>query len=156
MLALRAAADIDAFYASRRPSPSAGAVLVMSFDGKGIVMRPGALRPGTARAAASARSKLASRLSPGEKHGRRRMAELAVVYDAVPAPRRPADIITPPQGGRDRPRAPGPRAAGKWLTASVTDGISAVIAAGFAEAERRDPGHERPWIALAGPARRGS
>jgi hypothetical protein len=41
-------------------------------------------------------------------------------------------------------------AAGKWLTASVTDDIAAVIAAGFGEAARRDPGHRRIWIALAG------
>ncbi len=147
-LAMAAVADIDAFYAARRPGPAAGEVLlVLQFDGKGIVMRPEALRPATARAAAAAEPKLATRLSPGEKHGRKRMAELAAVHDAVPAPRTAADIITPPASDPP-PRNPGPRAAGKWLTASVTDDIPAVIAAGFDEAGRRDPGQKRTWIAL--------
>jgi len=75
------------------------------------------------------------------------MAELACVYDATPVPRTPGDIITPP--GHDRPaRKRGPAATGKWLTASVTDDITAVVAAGFDEAGRRDPGHSRTWIAL--------
>ena len=149
-LALRAAADVDAFYAGRRPGPAPDEhVLVLTGDGKGIVMRPDALRPATAKAAASGRNKLATRLSPGEKHGRKRMAELACVYDAAPAPRTPDDIITPPGQEKKKERNRGPQAAGKWLTASVTDDIPAVIAAAFDEAERRDPGHRRPWIALA-------
>src|SRR6266568_4913940 len=41
-----------------------------------------------------------------------------------------------------------PQVRGKWLTASVTDAIPAVIAAAFDEAERRDPGHNREWAVL--------
>jgi len=37
---------------------------VLNFDGKGIVMLPEALRPATAKAAAAAEGKLATRLSP--------------------------------------------------------------------------------------------
>ncbi len=148
-LALRAAADVDAFYAGGRPGPAPDEhVLVLTGDGKGIVMRPDALRPATAKAAAGGRQKLATRLSPGEKHGRKRMAELACVYDCAPAPRTPDDIIAPPGREREKDRARGPRAAGKWLTASVTDDIPAVLAAAFSEAQRRDPGHRRTWIAL--------
>jgi hypothetical protein len=56
-LARAAAADIDAFYAARRPGPAGDeALLVMQYDGKGIVMRPGALREATAKAAAAARA----------------------------------------------------------------------------------------------------
>ena len=148
-LARRAAADVDAFYADRRPGPSPDdVVLCLQADGKGVVMLPGALRPATAKAAASGKNKLATRLSPGEKRGRKRMAELAAVYDCEPAPRTPADIITPPGTGK-KERSPGPKAAGKWLTASVTSDIPAVITAAFDEAERRDPGHRRTWVALA-------
>jgi hypothetical protein len=160
-LVRRAAIDVDAFYLWRVVLPAAdGHPLVLTFDGKGIVMLPDALRPATAKAAAAARSKLATRLSPGEKNGRKRMAELACVYDAVPVPRTPEDIISTPaqkrrksktQAGKAarkaKPREP--QARGKWLTASVTDDIPAVIAAAFDEAERRDPQHKREWVALA-------
>ena len=48
-----AACDIVAFYAGRVPVPAtASTLLVISADAKGIAMRPGALRPATARAAA--------------------------------------------------------------------------------------------------------
>jgi hypothetical protein len=145
-LARRAAADVDAFYAWRTAAPADDeTLLVLQFDGKGIVMRPEALREATARAAAS--RKLATRLSPGEKNGRKRMAELAAVYDGVPSPRTPADIITRP-GTDPGPRPPRPKTSGKWLSASVTDDIAAVIAAGFDEAERRDPEHSRTWLVL--------
>jgi hypothetical protein len=148
-LARRAATDVEAFCAGRRPGPSADdVVLCLQCDGKGVVMLPGALRPATAKAAAESRNKLATRLSPGEKSGRKRMAELAAVYDCQPQPRTPADVIAPP--GRQKPaRPPRPKATGKWLTASVTSDIAGVIAAGFDEAGRRDPHHRRTWVALA-------
>jgi hypothetical protein len=143
-LAMRAAADVDAFYAGRRPDPApAGQVLMLQADGKGIVMREDGLRPATAKAAAAKR-KVAARLSPGEKNGRKRMAEIAAVTDVIPAPRAASDIIAPPGAVRADP----PQTQGKWLTASVTDDIRAVIAAVFDEADRRDPGRERTWIAL--------
>ena len=76
-LAQRAAVDFDAFYATRQPpAGSSSDVLVLSCDGKGVVMRPGALRPPTAAKAAAATSKLASRLSRGEKRNRKRMAAM--------------------------------------------------------------------------------
>ncbi len=159
-LARRAAAQVEAFYLQRVISPAPeGWPLVLTFDGKGIVMLPDALRPATAKAAASADNKLATRLSPGEKNGRKRMAELACVYDAAPVPRTPGDVISTPAQkrrkkkaqagkpkGKGKPREP--QARGKWLTASVTDDIPAVIAAAFDEAERRDPQHEREWVVL--------
>ncbi len=148
-LARRAAADIGGFYADRRPGPCGdGVTLVLQADGKGIVMLPGALRPATAKAAAAGKNKLATRLSPGEKRGRKRMAEIAAVYDCTPVPRTPADIITPPGTDNKKNKEPGPKAAGKWLTASVTDDIAAVISDAFDEAERRDPQHTRTWAAL--------
>jgi hypothetical protein len=159
-LARRAAAQVEAFYLFRVTGPGPdGWPLVLTFDGKGIVMLPEALRPATAKAAAAAEGKLATRLSPGEKNGRKRMAELACVYDAAPVPRAPEDIISTPAQkrrknkaqarkgkGKGKPREP--QARGKWLTASVTDDIPAVIAAAFDEAERRDPQHEREWAVL--------
>jgi hypothetical protein len=143
-LAAAAAVDVDAFYAAHAPEPALDAdVLVMTYDAKGVVMRPDALRAATARSAAS--QKLVTRLSKGEKRNRKRMAEIAAVYDLTPAPRTGADIM--PDDEQPDP-APPPKAAGKWLCASVTDNAATVIAAGFDEADRRDPDHRRTWIAL--------
>jgi hypothetical protein len=145
-LARAAAVDTEAFYAARRPHPRPDRVLGLQADGKGIVMRPDSLRPGTAARAERASAKLATRLSPGEKHGRKRMAEIVAVYDLEPAPRTVADII--PTRRRPSQARPGPVVTGKWLAANLTDDIPAVIAAMFDEAERRDPAHERTWVAL--------
>jgi hypothetical protein len=159
-LARRCAAHAEAFYLQRVIEPAPGEwPLVLTFDGKGIVMLPQALRPATAKAAAAAEGRLATRLSPGEKHGRKRMAELACVYDAAPVPRAPEDVIATPAQKRKKKKAQAakpkgkgkprePQARGKWLTASVTDDIPAVIAAAFDEAERRDPQHKREWVVL--------
>ena len=65
---------------------------MLSADGKGVVMRPDALRAVTARSARS--RKLSTRLSKGEKRDRKRMAEVAAVYDLAAHPRSPGDIIT--------------------------------------------------------------
>jgi hypothetical protein len=146
---VHAAADIPAFYAARIPEPcTASALVVLSADCKGIVMRPGALRAATAKAAARL-GKMRTRLSAGEKPNRKRMAALVSVYDAEPAKRRPHDVIAPP-GGRSgtRPLRPGPKALAKWLAGSVRNDPAEVIAAAFDEAGARDPGHRRTWVVL--------
>ena len=105
-----AAADIDGFYAQRVPMPcTCEVLLVLSADGKGIVMRPEGLRPATRKAAATkdrGRGVFRTRLASGEKPCRKRMATLACVYDAAPAPRRPHDVIAVP-GGRSGERGCG-------------------------------------------------
>jgi hypothetical protein len=144
-----AAADIPAFYAARVPQPcTSSTLLVLSADSKGIVMRPGALRAATARAAARP-GKMRTRLTAGEKPNRKRMATLVAVYDAEPARRRPHDVIAPP-GGRHGARElpPGPKARAKWLAGSVRRDPAEVIAAAFDEAEARDPLHLRTWVVL--------
>ncbi len=146
-LTTKAAADVEEFYATTAPEPATTSsdVLVISADGKGIVMRPDALRPATEKAAAKATTKLASRLSKGEKRNRKRMAEVGAVYDITPVPRSPTDILASNDSG---PPPPAPTAQGKWVTASVVEDAAEVIAKVFDEAERRDPDHHRSWVAL--------
>jgi hypothetical protein len=144
-----AACDITAFYAARVPVPcNASTLLVLSADAKGIVMRPGALRPATAKAAAR-QSRMRTRLAAGEKSNRKRMATLTCVYDAEPSPRRPHDIIAPP-GGRNGHRAlrPRPKATAKWLAGSVERDPADMIAAAFDQAGARDPQHTRTCVVL--------
>jgi hypothetical protein len=138
--------DFDSFYAERPIEPvGASDVLVLSCDGKGIVMRPEALRKSTRQAAARASPKLQTRLSKGEKGNRKRMAEVGCVYDTTPVERSPADILS--KAGR-RPQKKGPRARNKWAVASVVEDASGVVSWIFDEAQRRDPEHLRSWVAL--------
>jgi hypothetical protein len=145
-LAWAAAADFAAYYEhSQRPVAEEGEVVVISADGKGIVMRPEGLRPATAAKAARSANKLNGRLSKGEKANRKRMAEVGAVYTVRPVPRSPEDIMA--RRGDGHPK-PAPKTAHKWLTASVTDDAATVIAGVFDEAERRDPLYQRNWVAL--------
>jgi hypothetical protein len=146
---VNAAGDIAAFYAARIPMPcTASTLLLISADSKGVVMRPEALRPATAKAA-TRQGRMRTRLAAGEKPNRKRMATLACVYDAEPAPRRPHDVIAPP-GGRHghRKLRPRPKAKAKWLAGSVEHDPAEVIAAAFGQAEARDPARRRTWVVL--------
>ena len=147
-LAADTARDVDAFYETRSGlrCPLTD-VLVLTADAKGIVMRPDALREPTRRKAADSSHKMTTRLSRGEKTGRKRMAEVVAVYHVTPSPRTPADVIGSPGHPRDQ-RTTGPKAVGKWLHASITDDTTTVIGAMFDEATRRDPDGRRTWIAL--------
>ncbi|MEU3283365.1 ISKra4 family transposase, partial [Streptomyces antibioticus] len=155
-LVVEAARDIDAFYREKIASPCTGDMpLVIQVDGKGVVMRPEALREATRKAAeAKKRQGRQARLAPGEKPNRKRMATIATVHDTVPAQRRPHDIIHPP-GGRSGRRevSPGPKAVNRWCTASLVHNPDDVIAEAFGQAADRDPGHLRPWLVLVDGAR---
>jgi len=144
-LARAAAVDFETFYDNEpRPVAGEGEVVVISADGKGVVMRHEDLRPSTQRAAREAEQKLRTRLSKGEKSARKRMAEVAAVYTVVPVPRSPAEVMA----SHDEGPKPAPKAQHKWLTASVATEAAEVIGKAFDEATRRDPDHTHPFVAL--------
>ena len=147
-LVVRAAQDFESFYAQRqRTAAEKKDALVLSCDAKGVVMRPEALREQTKKQAQDAEQKLQTRLSKGEKRGRKRMAEVCAVYEVTPVERTAADILPATDEERQAARQ-GPEAKNKWLSASVTDDAAIVITQMFGEADRRDPQHKRPWVAL--------
>lgn len=147
-LAVRAAQDFDAFYeqraAARDPKND---LLIISTDGKGIVMRHEDLREGTRRAAEKSGRKLETRLTPGEKSNRKRMAQVATVYSIAPFPRGPADILHSLRAADDVDTKR-PRPTDKRVWASVAKTARAVIREGFDEALRRDPDKTRRWVLL--------
>jgi len=149
-LAAAAGADVEDFYAASGPEPAAsGDVSVISVDGKGIVMRPDALRPATSKAAAAATPKFGSvcpKARSAQKRYRKRMAEVGAVYDLAPVARTPADVLASKHSDDVPP--PAPKASAKWVTASVVQDAAEVVARVFDEAERRDPDHHRCWVAL--------
>jgi hypothetical protein len=148
-LAVRAAADFDAFYQARivPPPKETGPILAITTDGKGVRMRQEDLRPATRKAAATRRRRLHKRLAPGEKRGQKRMAQVAAVYTIEPFVRTPEAVMgeLAPNGGAQAKR---PRPEAKRVWASVEAPAGAVIDAAFDEAERRDPEHKKRWVLL--------
>jgi hypothetical protein len=150
---VRAAADFEAFYANREgvvEPDTTGSIVVVSVDGKGVVMRQEDLRAPTRRAAARRRSKLRKRRSKGEKSSSKRMATVATVYTIAPFERTPEDIVGELHGPQEEPagRAVRPRPEHKRVWASVVQEPAEVIAEAFREARRRDPAGEKVWVAL--------
>jgi hypothetical protein len=147
-LARASAVDFEEFYATRkRDAPEPGDAVILSCDGKGVVMRPEGLREQTRKHAERSENKLKTRLSRGEKRGRKRIAEVAAVYEIKPVPRTTADIMPATDEQREAAN-PAPKAKHKWLCASVADDAASVVAKMFDEAARRDPQRQRRWVAL--------
>jgi hypothetical protein len=149
-MVIEAAADFEAFYeeSAERPyeAPSGETPLVLTTDAKGVVMRPECLRPETRDKAAARRHKLDKRLSRGEKKNAKRMAQVASIYDIAPHVRQVDEVMRElrpvgPVGARPRPFS-------KRVWASLDREPRDVVAELFREAERRDPEHHRPWVAL--------
>jgi hypothetical protein len=131
------AADLAAwtgdFYAERARDADTGLpdsdVIMMQADGKGIAMRP------------EHRTANSDAAHPGIK----KMAEIVAVAGFTPAIRAPEDIAAPPAR---RQAHPGPAARDKWVSASVTGDIPAMIGTAFDEADRRDPQRVRQRVFL--------
>jgi hypothetical protein len=132
----RAARDVKAFYAEQALiEESPNQLLVITTDGKGIVMRKEYLRAQTQKAAQQAevrrRGRPMKRLAPGEKRGRKRMAQLAVVYSVDPFVRTADEVLSDLRPVRDALRSRRPRPVNKRVWASVTDSPEEVIDVAF-------------------------
>lgn len=153
-LAVRAAQDFDGFYQGREvASPSevdqTGSILVITVDGKGVVMRRQDLREATRKAAERRHRKFRKRLSQGEKPHAKRMATVAAVYTIEPFPRTVEDIVGDLRGVGDAARkAKRPRPENKRVWASLAKEPEEAIAEAFDEALRRDPARTKRWVAL--------
>ncbi len=134
--AVRSARDFDAYYETTKVAPIDGTeLMVLSFDGEGVAMRSKGLRPATRKAAESSKSKLKHRLSPGEKAGRKRMAEVATVYELPRRPRTVDDILSNGESAKKR----APRALNKRVWASLEKDAKEVINEALRRSAGRDP-----------------
>ena len=119
--------------------------LAISADGKGVAMRPEARRRRTRAPDQKVRT-FEKRAGTGEKKGCKRMAETGCVFDVAPGQARaPEQVMRPDPGGGPPAR---PHAVNRWYTCDITAGRDVTIGKVFDEADRRDPGHRRTWIAL--------
>lgn len=165
-LTARAARDFESFYTARQEEVGAAAseptepaselpFLVLSFDGKGVVVREQDLRESTKRR--RARGDV-----DAKRPGCKRMAIVATVYDVAPYVRTPqqvADGLFPiddstahfrlqRQRRKELRQNRRPRPSAKRVWASLERDPSRVMAEAFAEAAARDPERRRQWIVL--------
>jgi len=153
-LVCRAAQDFDDFYQTRRQEapgshPAAGALLVVTCDGKGVVLHREDLREVTRQAAERQQPKLHTRLTQGEKAHRKRMATVAAVYTIQPfqrtpeqmlqiLARQPVELALPPR----------PRPQEKRVWASLEQEPGQVLEEAFEDAVDRDPHADKAWVSV--------
>jgi hypothetical protein len=145
-IAVEVSQDFVSFYDKRQAevAEETSDPLIMSEDGKGIVMRTDGLREATRKAAEKQPHPRKARLSKGEK--RKRMAMVGTVYSLERHDRTPASIM-----GREEAQGTAttkPRARNKRVWASVERDHEEVTDEIFQEARRRDPEKRRDWIML--------
>ena len=150
-----AAQDFDAFYAQPCPEDvqqqaAAKPIQVLTFDGKGVVMRTEALRKGTRKRAEARAPQVPRGFARQDKSNRKRMATVAGIYHIdrhIRSPHTVAQQFAPlrlvPQH-----RDVAPKPVGKTLWASLEKSMKTVIETGFAEGQRRDPAHQAEWVVL--------
>jgi hypothetical protein len=145
-VAQEAPEDYEDFYAQRPvpPAESAGALLVVSFDGKGVPMLK------------DEAVKLNAKLGPGEKRQQKKEALVGVSDTVDPKPRAPealAERLVDPEAARARRQREGtrdeaPRAQQVRRVASLVRPKREVMECIKADAERREPQHRPPLVVL--------
>src|SRR5467141_2262544 len=150
-----AAQDFEAFYAQpcsedMQQQLYANPIQVLTFDGKGVVMRQEALREATRKKDEARAQRMPRGFARQEKSNRKRMATVAGIYHIdrhIRSPHTVARQFAPLRLVPSNP-PPAPTPVGKKLWASLEKPMKAVIEAGFAEGLRRDPEHQAEWVAL--------
>ncbi len=139
-IVLDASVDFESFYTQRtaRLHPQSGSLLVAAVDGKGVPM----VKPNP-----QARK---VRLGRGEKRNKKRMSTVGAVFTQKPNIRTPEAVVESlfaESPGAHKPKAYH-RPEQKRVWASLLSGKDAFIAQVQAEMQRRDPKHQKTWLAL--------
>ena len=147
-LAVHSAVDFEAFYLDRETRlVGKGELVVLTFDGKGVVMLPAGLRKETRkRAEQSTPSGHGRPMAKKKAKNRKRMAEVASVYSLEAVPRTPDDVMR--ELRKDGPHVVRPKATSKRVWASLEHPIPAVVEMAFYEAVTRDEDYTANWVVL--------
>jgi len=145
------AMDFDSFYQEtffqrRTEDMLLVLIMVLTTDGKGIVMRQAGLREGTKKRQSQTNHKLKHRLSVGSKGNRKRMAKNASIDFIERFVRQPEELLS--EFWRKTLILKRPRPLGKRIWASVEKSAFQVISEWFEEALRRDPKQCKEWVVL--------
>lgn len=153
-LACRAAQDFEVFYQTRRQEApgshaAAGELLVLTCDGKGVVLHREDLRQATRQAAERRQPKLHTRLTQGEKPHRKRMATVAAVYTIQPFERTPEQMLQWLARQAVEPALPPrPRPQEKRVWASLVLEPGEVLEEAFEDAVDRDLHADKTWVSV--------
>jgi hypothetical protein len=154
-IVLAAARDFDAFYAQPcseaiEPHAASKPIQVLTFDGKGVVMRQEALREATRKRAEAIAPQVPRGFARQDKSNRKRMATVAGLYHIDRHVRSPQSVAQQfaPLRLVPQERQVVPKPVGKKLWASLEKSMQTVIETGFAEGKRRDPGLQAEWVVL--------
>lgn len=142
------ASDFDSFYEAKgKPKivPNCP-ILVLTTDGKGIVMRPEGLREATKKRCLATKNKHKTRLSKGEKKNAKRMAQVASIYYIERFIRHPKDVFD--EYHRCEANFKRPRPVAKRLWASVVKDSVEVIDNLIVQAVKRDSTQKKEWVVL--------
>jgi hypothetical protein len=154
-----AAQDFDTFYSPEgdgrnKEKECSDDLLVLTSDGKGIVVRKCDLREETRkRAEREKKSKRKKRLTPGQKKNRKRMATVAAVYSTERNIRTPEEVMGPSEAEASdnvvplKPKRTRPKNKRAW--ASLEKDADVVVDQIFEEGSSRDPEKERQWVYIA-------
>ena len=135
-----AAEHFDAFYSQSAMDALETTLdpLILTVDGKGIIMRRQDLSPETKKAADRIAKQRRWKPRSEKDGGRRRMATVASVYSVARHVRTPEDVMGELRGGTPtKPKRP--LATNKRVWASIAKPAKSVIDDVFEEAHRRDP-----------------
>jgi hypothetical protein len=147
-LAQTSARDFNEFYEYQQTQSKqlkqTGEIIVISADGKGVVMRREDLRLSTQKRAIVGQKKLEKRLTKGEKRNSKRMATVAAVYTIEPFVRTAQQIVNP----KEQENLKCPRPQGKRVWASLVKEPETIISEAFDEALNRAPNQQKNWVAL--------
>jgi len=149
-IASEASLDFGSFYESRVIDKAIDKkpICVLSFDGKGIVMRKEHLTEQTKKNAESESHKLQKKLSKGEKKNRKRMATVTAIYSIDRNTRTPDEVAKQFQPIHVVKDKKPPKPVNKKVSASIETPMKTVIQKTFDEAIRRDPEQEQELVAL--------
>lgn len=150
MLTKKASIDFDAFYEQEKLQEISKSqqlpLLILTTDGKGIVMRKEDLREATRKKAETTQHKLQKRKSKGEKSNAKRMATVASVYRIDRFIRTPEQILGEMRATEFVNVRPRPMQKRVW--ASIEKISEKVTVDLFDEALHRDPNKEKKWVCL--------
>lgn len=152
-IVLEAAQDFHPFYTRQRLREQQDAeplpLLVLTADGKGVLVRMDDLRPATRKLAVQHSTQTGVHASERGRRHTRRMATVASVYEVARFSRTADDVVQsffPSKETGERPTRPVPKAKRLW--ASVKHASDRVIRDLFEDALRRDPHHKKDWVVL--------